>query len=53
MKTEIIIEDTRFICYYLYSLVEILCVLEEKIGLVCWKLLHDLHAIDICELTLL
>ena len=29
------------------SVVEILCVLEEKIGLVCWQLLHNLHATDI------
>ena len=40
------------------SLVEILCVLEEEIGLVCWQLLHDVHATEIlltqqaCELPL-
>ena len=28
------------------SLVEILCVLEGKIGPVCWHLLHDVHAMD-------
>ena len=33
--------------WYMCSLVEILCVLEGKIGLVCWQLLHDLHAMDI------
>ena len=29
------------------SLVEILCSLEEEIGLVCWQLLHDMHATEI------
>ena len=47
IKTNIIIEDNRFICCYICFWVEILCVLEGKIGLVCWQLLHDLHAIDI------
>ena len=27
--------------------VEILCVLEGKIALVCWQLLHDLHSMEI------
>ena len=40
------------------SLVEILCCLDEEIGLVCWKLVHDMHATEIfgiqptCELCL-
>ena len=40
------------------SLVEILCCLEEKIGCVCWQLLHDILAMEIfgiqptCELSL-
>ena len=40
------------------SLVEILCCLEEEIGLVCWQLVHDMHATEIfgiqptCELFL-
>ena len=40
------------------SLVEILCCLEEEIGLVCWQLLHDMLAMEIfgiqptCELSL-
>ena len=40
------------------SLVEILCVLEEEIVLVCWQLPHDIHATEIfwiqptCELSL-
>ena len=29
------------------SLVEILCVLEEEIGLVCWQLQHDVHGMEI------
>ena len=41
------------------SLVEILCILEEEIGLVCRQLPHGMHAIDTfdiqptCELSLL
>ena len=40
------------------SLVEILCYLDEEIGLVCWQLVHDMHAMEIfgiqptCELSL-
>ena len=40
------------------SLVEILCCLEEKIGCICWQLLHDILAMEIfgiqptCELSL-
>ena len=40
------------------SLVEILCILEEEIGLVCRQLPHDMHATEIfgiqpiCELSL-
>ena len=40
------------------SLVEILCILEEKIGLVCRQLPHDAHANETfdgqltCELSL-
>ena len=39
------------------SLVEILCSLEVEIGLVCWQLVHDMHATEIfgieptCELS--
>ena len=29
------------------SLVEILCCLDEEIGLVCWQLLHDMHVMEI------
>ena len=40
------------------SLVEILCCLDEEIGLVCWQLVHDMHPMEIfgiqptCELSL-
>ena len=40
------------------SLVEIMCCLDEEIGLVCWQLMHDMHAMEIfgiqppCELSL-
>ena len=45
-------------CCCMYSLVEILCLLEEKFGLVCLQLPHDLHATEIfgvqpsCKLSL-
>ena len=29
------------------SLVEILCCLDEEICLVCWQLVHDMHATEI------
>ena len=38
--------------------VEILCCLDEEIGLVCWQLVHDMHATEIfgiqpsCKLSL-
>ena len=32
---------------YMPTLVEILCCLDEEIGLVCWQLVHDMHAMDI------
>ena len=40
------------------SLVEILYCLDKEIGLVCWQLVHDMHAMEIfgiqptCELYL-
>ena len=45
-------------CCCMCSLVEILCCLEEKFGLVCLQLPHDLHATEIfgvqpsCKLSL-
>ena len=29
------------------TLVEILCCLDEEIALVCWQLVHDMHAMEI------
>ena len=29
------------------SLFEILCCLDKEIGLVCWQLMHDMHATEI------
>ena len=46
-------------CCCMCSLVEILCLLKEKIGLVCLQLPHDMHAMETfdiqptCELSLL
>ena len=40
------------------TLVEILCCLDEEIAVVCWQLVHDMHAMEIfgiqptCELSL-
>ena len=40
------------------SLVEILCCLDKEISLVCWQLMHDMHAMETfdiqptCELSL-
>ena len=33
-------------CCCMCSLVEILCVLEEKISLACFQLPHDMHAME-------
>ena len=32
---------------YMCSLIEIMCVVEQKIGLVCWQLPHDVYATEI------
>ena len=45
-------------CCCMCNLVEILCLLEEKFGLICLQLPHDLHATETfdvqptCELSL-
>ena len=45
-------------CYCMCSLVEIPCLLEEKVGLVCLQLPHDMHATETfdiqpkCEVSL-
>ena len=46
MKTDIISKDIRLLWSCMYSVVEILHVLEEEIVLVCWQLPHDLHAME-------
>ena len=40
-------EDIGIFWSYMYILVEILLVLEKEIGLVCWQVPHDIHAMDI------
>ena len=39
-------------CCCMCSLVEILCLLEEKFGLVCLQLPHDLHATETFDVQL-
>ena len=46
IKTDIISEEIKLLSSYMHSLVEILCVLEEKIGLVSWQLPHNMHAME-------
>ena len=46
IKSDIINEDYRSLWCHMSSLIEILCVLEEKIWFVCWQLLHGLHAME-------
>ena len=52
IKTDIISENITVLWSYMCSLVEILHVLEEEIGLVCWQLLHDIHAMVNFEFNL-
>ena len=47
IKTVIISEDTGVLWSYMCGLVEILCVLEDEIGLVCLQLLCEIHATEI------
>ena len=46
IKSDIISEDYRSLWCYVSSLIEILCVLEEKIGFYFLQLLHGLHAME-------
>ena len=39
-------DDSSLMCCCMCSLVEILCLIEEKFGLVCLQLPHDLHATE-------
>ena len=58
IKSDIINEDYRSLWCYMWSVIEILCGLEEKIGPVCMQLLHNVHAMEnfliqpCCELPL-
>ena len=47
IKSDIINEDCRSLWCYMWSVIEILCDLEEKIGPVCMQLLHNVHATEI------
>ena len=40
-------EDNREVWCCMPTLVEIMCILEEEIGLDCRQLLHDMHALEI------
>ena len=42
-----LILSIKTIGWYGATCVEVLCVFEGKIGLVCWHLLYNVHAIDI------
>ena len=58
IKSDNINEDYRSLWCYMWSVIEILCDLEEKIRPVCMQLLHNVHATEIfliqpcCELPL-
>ena len=47
IKTDITSEDIKLLWSYMCSLVEILHFLEDEIGLVCWQLPHEIHAMEI------
>ena len=59
IKSDIINEDYRSLWCYMWSVIEILCGLEEKIGPACMQLLHNVHATEnfqiqpCCELLFL
>ena len=46
IKSDIINEDYRSLWCYMWSVIEILYGLEEKIGPVCMQLLHNVHAME-------
>ena len=58
IKSDIINEDYRSLWCYMWSVIENLCGLEEKIGPDCMQLLHNMHATEnfwiqpCCELPL-
>ena len=45
-------EDNAILWSHMCSLIEILCVLKEKISLICWQLPHDVNTTDIFEFNL-
>ena len=45
-------KDNGILWFSMCSLIEILLVLEEKISLNSWLLLHDVHATEIFEFNL-
>ena len=51
-KSDIIIEESGSISCSMDSIVEILCVIKGKVGLVCWQLLYDVHIMDFSRLDL-
>ena len=46
IKSDIINEDYRSLWCYMWSVIKVLCDLEEKIGFVCMQLLHNVHALE-------
>ena len=52
IKSDIINEDYRSLWCYMWSVIEILCGLEEKIGPDCMQLLHNMHATENFKFTL-
>ena len=50
--TDIMNEDNRILWSSICSLVELLCVLKEKISLICWQLPHGMHGTEIFEFNL-
>ena len=46
IKSDIINEDYRSLWCYMWSVIEILCGLEEKIGPDCMQLMHNVHATE-------
>ena len=47
IKTDTVSEDIKVLWSYMCRLVEILHVLQDEIGLVCWQLLHEIRAMEI------
>ena len=52
ISTDIMNEDNQILWSSMCSLVEILCILEEQIILICWQLLYDVNCMEIFEFNL-